>query len=72
VTSDPLTLEVEHQREVEVGQHGLVVAVEVRIDVVAPEEAEAVADRETCAAGVQHTDHPHPTTQQAFAAVSGV
>jgi hypothetical protein len=21
---------------------------------------------------VQHTDHPHPTTQQAFAAVSGV
>jgi hypothetical protein len=54
------------------GQLVLEVEAEVRTGVVVPGEAEAVVDRETFVAVVQRTDHLHPMTQQAFAAVLGV
>jgi hypothetical protein len=53
-------------------QHVPEVEVEAHTVVVAPEAVEAVADRETSAAAVQHTDHPRLTTRQAGAAVSEV
>jgi hypothetical protein len=45
--------------------------VEAHIDVVVLEAAGAVADRETFAAVVQSTSHPHLTTPRPDAGVSG-